>query len=172
MTWSYLGFLYGRYPRKISLPEQFVVNSLEEFTAALEKYRANTRVGATIYTTDENPAIDRVVFDFDTETALEDVKKLHKECRRKNPSAPAAREGCHDGSGWAYPKSSPRAARTVIMAASMHIVARARLIKKGLLGHESRAQIHYPLPLRVWCFYSVAPAARVPFIVAHLYTRA
>ena len=81
MAWSYLGFLYGRFPRKISLPEQFVVNSTEELTAAIEKYRKNTRIGCTIYTTDELPVIDRVVFDFDTKTALEDVKKLHTACR-------------------------------------------------------------------------------------------
>ena len=81
MTWSYLGFLYGRYPRKVSLPEQFVVNSLEELTAAIDKYRKNTRIGCTIYTTDPTPVVDRVVFDFDTKTALEDVKKLHTACR-------------------------------------------------------------------------------------------
>jgi len=80
MAWSYLGYMYTRFPRRVSIPEQFTVNSLEELTEAVEKYRKNTRVGASIYNYDGDASkviLDRVVFDIDHDNALQDIKILH-----------------------------------------------------------------------------------------------
>ena len=79
-----MGYIYNRFPRRVSIPEQFTVNSLEELTEAVEKYRQNTRVGASIYNYDGDISkviLDRVVFDIDHDNAIEDIKKLHKACR-------------------------------------------------------------------------------------------
>ena len=84
MSWTFLGFIYNRFPRRISIPEQFTVNSLEELTQAIEKYRPNTRVGCSIYNYDgdtKDVIVDRIVWDLDSDNAFEDVKKLHKEFR-------------------------------------------------------------------------------------------
>jgi hypothetical protein len=77
-------FIYNRFPRRFSRPEQTTVANIGELRRMITAYQGSMRVGCSIY--DYTPehmdvTLDRIVFDFDGDDRFEHVKKMHKKFR-------------------------------------------------------------------------------------------
>jgi len=70
--------LYPTFPREIAFPERRLVADEEKFLELVHAYTGKKNIYYSIY--DTTGTIDKVFFDFDSSTALEDARKLVKWC--------------------------------------------------------------------------------------------
>ena len=79
--------LYNRFPRELADPKRFRVESMEEMFAHMNKYNGKRRIFVSVYNWDSKVreiVLDKIWFDLDSPSCLENTKKLHEWCMKKN----------------------------------------------------------------------------------------
>ena len=85
MTQTYLSYIYNRFPRRFSAPEQRTIFSLKELEDNINAYQdACPRMGCAAFDYDGDTStitLDRLPFDFDHDDAIGDMRRMHKAYR-------------------------------------------------------------------------------------------